>query len=291
MAQEFRRFWSLTGKYAVLMAALFAVQVVPFTGMIGMMFGAMFWIPITLSIYFLHVLVSTLAGVLPRWLMVLPAMWFGAGAVQGLLSDYEVYAWLRGQNWAEVQKSVPPEATRLHNSLSKFGFDPDGVLRPERKNFEIVTYSKLHGNKVWLPVSSAAQGCQPPLTTIGDRCFQPQSTEYRTPYIEIGVRSQGAAPEMRFGSQIAPEQRNIVLHTNEGQTVVGTLRGAYVIKPAYLLSPTATCWLDSSRAAWRCTLEWSVFRRERGLGYGASKSRDTSAVLMMALVALRDGAT
>ena len=290
MAQDFRDLWSLTGKYAALMAALFAVQMFPYTGLIGMMFGAMFWIPIALTVYFLHVLVSSLTGALPRWLVALPAMWFGAGAVQGLLSDYEVYSWLRVQSWAEVQKSVPPEVTRLHDPQFQFGFDPNGVLRPERKNFEIVSYSKFRGNKSWLPVSSAAKGCKPPLTMLGDRCFQSQSTEYRLPYIEIGQRSRGAALEMRFGSQITPEQRSIVLHTDQGQTIMGTLRGAYVIKAAYLLSPTATCWLDSSQAAWRCTLERSVFRRERGLGYGALSSRDTSAVLMKALTALRDGA-
>ena len=164
------------------------------------------------------------------------------------------------------------------------GWDSEGLLRL-RARFEFVSYSKMNGDKIWVADSKPSPECRIPLSAMGDRCFSPNPTPVRHSLPSDWSGFPVPRPS-RVGIQVSVSESSIVLHSPDGQQQVGTLRGARIEKMAYVLSPSAFC---GPISGWQCGVVWSLFARVEERGYEGFSSRDTSAILMKALVALRDG--
>jgi hypothetical protein len=287
--------------YALIAAAIFLLQLFPYTGIVLMLLLGMFWIGVVVHVFMIQIAVMAIAGALPRTVLIVPAIFYAAGVAAGLSSDIPASRWQSQQQWLRIDKQVPPATHDLAftGPINIVGLElmrQDQIFRPEKLEFELFALSRPYGRLIFH--SGANPWCPSGQLVLGDRCYTTEPIERPPSYVLIGQSvfggNQGDCPAMgvtKFSwATIYPDCEPIKLLTSESTELVGRLTGAVVRKRSYFLFPTAGCTLLYSSPGWPCSWYVAPLWRDAYVGYHMSpngSSTSAAGLLMSALAQLR----
>jgi hypothetical protein len=296
MNDGYDRFSQLTLRYLAVVVAAIVLQSIPIVGLIAALALAFLWIGIGLHVYALKIAYDCVTGRLPHAYLVVPACLYGAGIATGLYSDIRASRWAAAQQWMEVDQAVPAEVTRLKfepwNEIEHL-HDSSGVFRPEQLGFDIVSYHPIGGNRIYVYDSKARPYCYHVKggSQVGDRCYRREGTKFVGEYVEIRNASKLVEPRKLNWATLYEGEKDIVLHGDGKERVVGHLRSAIVRKLPYVLLPTIGCGqLFSSSGKFACDYSFTFLSRDTYVGFfnsGLGSSEQSAPLLMGALERLR----
>lgn len=193
------RVLALTACYAVVIAAIFLLQYFPYTGIFLMMVGASRWIGVVVHIFILHIAFEALTRRLPRWMLIVPGLFYTAGVGLGLYSDVMVHCWKGAQEWLRIDKQIPADVRFLvfepWNMVEGANInDPKGAFRPATLGYELAWVALrpnwgVRENTRLVFHSPADPWCfrrGEQVWKIGDRCFKKEAIERPAAFLRIG---------------------------------------------------------------------------------------------------------
>jgi hypothetical protein len=296
-----KRFLRILAIYGLIAAAIFILQWIPQSGIFLMLFLGMFWIGVLVHVFMIQITIMAIIGALPRYILIIPGVFYAAGFAMGLSSDIPASRWQSQQQWLRIDKQIPLQTRDLTftNPINIVGLEfmgQDRAFRPEKLGFELFALARPYQRLVFHP--DTHPWCPSGQMVFGDRCYTTQPIERPSSYVLIGqsifAGSQGDCPSvgvMKFSwATIYPDCEPIKLLTSENAEIIGRLTGAVVRKRSYFLFPTAGCTLLDSPPGWPCAWYVSPLWRDAYVGYHLSpngSSRSAASLLMSALARLR----
>lgn len=129
-------------------AVVFVLQWIPYIGVFLWIAGAMFWSVLTVNLAFLLIVVDCKISRLPKWLLIVPVIWFGGYLSAAVLSQQQAHALA--------------EDALAHNADKKIAFRPNDdrlliepnayyVVSPERLAGEYDAFADLRGTAPFNP--------------------------------------------------------------------------------------------------------------------------------------------
>lgn len=92
MSRVLSFFWKPSFILFFITIIIYLLQLFPLTGIFLMMLAAPFWSAFTINAGFISMTIESLAGLLPRWFLLFPIIYFGGYAVLTGLSHYKYYS-------------------------------------------------------------------------------------------------------------------------------------------------------------------------------------------------------
>lgn len=283
------RFLRISAVYALIAAAIFVLQWFPQTGIFLMLFLGMFWIGVIVHVFMIHITVMSIAGALPRLILIVPGFFYAAGVAMGLSSDIPASRWQSQQQWLRIDKQVPADTrdVAFANPINIVGVElsnQESAFEPEKLGFALFAIGSPPKRVIFQ--SDGNPWCPSGQMVLAGRCFTTQPIALPSSYVVIGGNGAdcpAGVTKLSWATIYRDCEPIRFLGAGGDNEIVGRLTGAIIRKRSYFLFPTAGCMLIDSPLGWPCQWYVSPLWRDADVGYhlGASGSSRTAASLLM----------